>query len=199
MRALKVLPAAVLIALGVAPAAQAGGGTPISVVATGLDSPRHLAFGSHGDLFVAEAGRGGPTTPCFVGGEGPACWGTTGAVTKVDRRGRQSRIAEGLPSMSNTPDLDSAIGPHGILVLGKDTVVITNGGPTEPKDLTTGATISRDTLAASNRAANLFGRVLAIGRHGKPLPLADIWAFERDVNPDKVVGNPAVDSNPVGI
>ncbi len=77
--------------------------------------------------------------------------------------------------------------------------MITNGGPTEPKDQTTGATISRDTLAAQNRAANLFGKVLLIGPRGKPLPLADIWGFERAVNPDKAVGNPAIDSNPVGI
>jgi hypothetical protein len=200
MRVLKILPVAVLVALGVAPAAaRANDGPLATTVASGLDSPRHLAFGARGDLFVAEAGRGGPTATCFIGGEGPACWGTTGAVTKIDRRGRQSRIADGLPSMSNTPGLDSAIGPHGIVVLGSDTVVITNGGPTEPKDQTTGATISRDTLAAQDRAAGLFGKVLLIGRHGKPLPLADIWAFERAVNPDKAVGNPAVDSNPVGI
>src|SRR3954464_6971824 len=137
MRVLKVLPLAVLVALGVAtPAARAdgghggGGGPLVSVVANNLNSPRHLAFGARGDLFVAEAGTGGPATPCFAAGEGPACWGTTGAVTKVDRGGRQSRIAAGLPSMSNTPERDSGIGPHGILVLGSDAVIITNGGPT---------------------------------------------------------------------
>src|SRR5689334_7350401 len=96
MRSLKVLPIAVAAALAVAPAAQAGGGGPlVSLVASGLDSPRHLAFGARGDLFVAEAGRGGPTAPCFVGGEGPGCWGPTGSVTKVDRWGRQSRIISG--------------------------------------------------------------------------------------------------------
>jgi hypothetical protein len=206
MRVLKVLPLAAVVAIGVAPAARAdgghggGGGPLVSVVAKNLNSPRHLAFGARGDLFVAEAGTGGPTTACFAGGEGPACWGPTGSVTKVDRWGRQSRIATGLPSMSNTPNLDNAIGPHGILVLGHDTVVITNGGPTEPKDLTTGATIQRETLAATNKAANLFGKVLLIGPRGNPLPLADIYAFERAVNPDKAGGgNPAVDSNPVGI
>ena len=62
-----------------------------------------------------------------------------------------------------------------------------------------GATISRDTLAAQNPAANLFGKVLLIGPRGQPLPLADIWGFERAFNPDKAVGNPAIDSNPVGI
>ena len=203
MRALGFLPLTLLIALGVAPAAMAdggrGGGPQVSVVASGLNSPRHLAFGARGDLFVAEAGTGGSTTACFIGGEGPACWGPTGSVTKVDRWGRQSRIVEGLPSMSNTPNLDSAIGPHGITVLGKDTVVITNGGPTEPRTLDTQTRIERETLAAQDKAANLFGRVLLIGGHGRPLPLADIYEFERRVNPDAATGNPEVDTNPVAV
>ena len=195
MRALRVLPIVLLLALGVAPAAAAK--TSVDVVATGLDSPRHLAFGSRGDLFVAEAGRGG-SGPCFVGGEGPACMGATGAVTKIDRWGRQSRIVEGLASYANTPDNTNAIGPHGITVLGADRVFVTNGGPTEPKDAS-GAPISRVTLAAQNPVADLFGRLLLIKHHGKIRKIADIWAFERDVNPDAAVGNPAIDSNPVDV
>jgi hypothetical protein len=195
MRVLRVLPIVLLLALGVAPAAAAK--TSVDVVATGLDSPRHLAFGSRGDLFVAEAGRGG-SGPCFAGGEGPACMGATGAVTKIDRWGRQSRIVEGLASYANTPDNTNAIGPHGITVLGADRVFVTNGGPTEPKDAS-GAPISRETLAAQNPVADLFGRLLLIKHHGKIRKIADIWAFERDVNPDGAVGNPAIDSNPVDV
>jgi hypothetical protein len=177
-----------------------GGGAPtptVKLVAQGLDSPRHLAFGSHGDLFVAEAGRGG-TDLCFTGGEGPACMGASGAVTKVDRWGRQYRIATGLASMANTPNNDNAIGPHGITVLGDDGVIITNGGPTEPRDAT-GADIPRETLAEGRPYADLFGRVLALGKRGKLLKLADIWDFERDNNPDAQAGNPAIDSNPVDV
>jgi hypothetical protein len=197
MRALRILPIIVLLlALGVTHPAAAT--TSVDVVASGLDSPRHLAFGSRGDLFVAEAGRGG-SGPCFVGGEGPACMGATGAVTKIDRWGRQSRIVEGLASYANTPNNDNAIGPHGITVLGADHVFVTNGGPTEPKDPVSGAPISRETLAAQNPVADLFGRLLLIKRHGKIRKIADIWAFERDVNPDATVGNPAIDSNPVDV
>lgn len=196
MRVLRVLPIVLLLlVLGMAPAAAAT--TSVDVVATGLDSPRHLAFGSSGDLFVAESGRGG-SGPCFAGGEGPACMGATGAVTKVDRWGHQSRIVEGLASYANTPGDTNAIGPHGITVLGADRVVVTNGGPTEPKD-ESGAPISRDTLAGQNPVADLFGRLLRIKRHGQIREIADIWAFERDVNPDAGVGNPAVDSNPVDV
>jgi glucose/arabinose dehydrogenase len=125
MRVLRVLPIVLLLALGVAPAAAAttsmAATISVEVVASGLDSPRHLAFGSRGDLFVAESGRGG-SGPCFVGGEGPACMGATGAVTKIDRWGHQSRIAEGLASYANRPDDTNAIGPHGITVLGADRV-----------------------------------------------------------------------------
>jgi hypothetical protein len=201
MRLLRVLPIVLLLALGVAPAAAAttsvAATTSLEVVASGLDSPRHLAFGSRGDLFVAESGRGG-SGPCFVGGEGPACMGATGAVTKIDRSGRQSRIAQGLASYANTPGNTNAIGPHGITVLGANRVFVTNGGPTEPKDAS-GSPISRDTLAAQNPVADLFGRLLRVKHHGQIRKIADLWAFERDVNPDAVVGNPAVDSNPVDV
>jgi hypothetical protein len=205
MRALRFLPVLLLAALGGAPAAQADRGgdhdyvppVKVKVIATGLDSPRHLAFGDRGDLFVAEAGRGG-SGPCFTGGEGPACMGATGAVTKIDRRGRQYRIADGLASMANTPGNVNAIGPHGIMVLGDDRVFITNGGPTEPLDAA-GQRIERETLAAKVPAAALMGRVLYLGRHGRPLPVADIYDFERRVNPDAATGNPHIDSNAVGL
>jgi hypothetical protein len=179
-----------------------GGGSPspapaVKLIAKGLFSPRHLAFGSRGDLFIAEAGSGG-AGPCFNGGEGPACMGNSGAVTKVDRWGRQSRIVSGLASYANQGTNENAIGPHGITVLGDDGVIITNGGPTEPKDAA-GATILRETLAKQNPVADLFGRVLAIGRRGKLARLADIWGFERDNNPDALLGNPAIDSNPVDV
>src|SRR4029453_17118456 len=180
MRTLRVLPIVLLLAFGVAPAAAAT--TSVDVVASGLDSPRHLAFGAPGDLLVAEAGRGG-SGPCFFGGEGPACMGATGAVTKVDRWGRQSRVAHEPASYANTPGDMNAIGPHGITVLGADRVLVTNGGPTEPKDAS-GSPISRDPLAAQNPVADLFGRLLRVKHHGKIRKVADIWAFERDVNPD---------------
>jgi len=124
--------------------------------------------------------------------------GNSGAVTEVDRWGRQYRIVSGLASYANQGTNENAIGPHGITVLGDDGVIITNGGPTEPKDAT-GATILRETLAKQNPVADLFGRVLAIGRRGRIAKLADIWDFERDNNPDAALGNPAIDSNPVDV
>ena len=101
MRVRSLLPVLLVVASGVAaPASASGGGPTVSVVATGLDSPRHLAFGARGDLFVAEAGRGG-SGPCFWSAEGDSCMGASGAVTQIDRWGRQSRVATGLASFAN--------------------------------------------------------------------------------------------------
>jgi hypothetical protein len=210
MRLLRLLPLLLLALLAAAPAARASG-SGVDVVASGLDSPRHLAFGARGDLFVAEAGRGadvpasGPRAGdlCYAAGEGPACLGATGAVTEIPRWGHQHRIAAGLPSAANVPAdgtllNTNAIGPHGIAVLGADHVFITNGGPTEPLDAA-GQRIERETLAAKVPAAALMGRVLYLGRHGRPLPVADIYGFERRVNPDAATGNPHIDSNAVGL
>jgi hypothetical protein len=198
MRSLRFVLPALAVALGLVPSAAAAGGPAVEVIATGLNSPRHLEFGADGDLFVAEAGKGG-SGPCFIGGEGPACMGNSGSVTKIDKRGRQSRIATGLASYANTPNNDAAIGPHGIEVVGDDLVLVTNGGPTEPKDAD-GKMIPRGTLAAQNPAADLFGRILLVSsKLRQPVKVADTWAFERDVNPDSNGGNPAIDANPVDL
>lgn len=199
MRTLQFLFLALLLALYAAPAAHANGGGGrggVDVVASGLDSPRHLAFGDGGELYVAEAGRGG-SGPCFAAAEGPACMGASGAVTRIDRSGRQYRIASGLASFANTPGNDNAIGPHGIAVVD-GRVYVTNGGPTEPLD-PNGNTITRDTLAEQNPVADLFGQLLRIGRRGHVSRIADIWNFERVYNPDAAGGNARIDSNAVDV
>ena len=38
----------------------------VTTIATGLNGPRGLKFGPDGALYVAEAGTGGPNTPCVV-------------------------------------------------------------------------------------------------------------------------------------
>lgn len=200
MRVLRVAVPAALLALGVAAPAQAAKG-PVDVVATGLDSPRHLEFGDRGDLFVAEAGRGGTAEPCFDSPEGFACVGNTGRVTKIDRHGRKSTFASGLASYANRETGGGGIGPHGIAVIGKQTVIVTNGGPTAPTVPNTDPPdiVTREEMAAVNPVAKLFGRVLLLGPFGIKASLADTYAFERDVNPDKTVGNPLVDTNPVDV
>src|SRR5215207_6113814 len=74
----------------------------VTVVMSGLDNPRGLAFGPEGALYVAEAGRGGDG-PCIPGGGGTVrCYGATGAITRVSplEFGGQVRIMTGLPSLA---------------------------------------------------------------------------------------------------
>jgi hypothetical protein len=183
--------AAVVVLGGTAASAEAV--TVEEIGDGGLRSPRHLAFSQTGDLYVAEAGRGGDG-PCFIGGEGPACFGATGAVTRIASSGRQSRIVDGLASYANDPnqngttddDGDSGIGPHGITVRGSNSILLTSGGPTA---------VSREQLAGQDPVADLFGRLLRARRDGRFTSIADIYAFERDVNPDAQVANPAIDTN----
>jgi hypothetical protein len=172
----------------------------VAVVAEKLRNPRHLDVGARDDVYVAESGRGGGTASCFDSAEGPSCVGATGAVTRIADAGSSDpgapeRIVDGLASFAPATG-DNAIGPHGI-VAGRHGVLVTNGGPTEPQR--NGQTVLRDTLAAEDPVADLFGRLLRIGDGGHIERIADIWAFERDVNPDAAVANPAIDSNAVDV
>ena len=93
--------------------AGTGGATdpPGTVVMSGLDNPRGLAFGPEGGLYVAEAGRGGPG-PCEVIRGELQCVGDSGAVSRL-WGGTQERIATGLPSYA--PESGAgATGPHDI-------------------------------------------------------------------------------------
>ena len=84
-------------ALLVVGASDAVAQTPYTVVMTGLDNPRGLAFAPNGALWVTEAGRGG-SGPCAMNAAGEnRCYGNTGAVSQL-WKGKQSRVAEGMPS-----------------------------------------------------------------------------------------------------
>jgi hypothetical protein len=71
----------------------------VSVVMSGLDNPRGLAFGPKGALYVAESGRGGTGPSIVLQGEEQS-YGPTGALTRL-WRGEQERVATGLPSIAN--------------------------------------------------------------------------------------------------
>jgi hypothetical protein len=201
------LPVSAVVALALAAPAGAAAGDDVDVIATGLDNPRHLAVGPSGDIYVAEAGRGGeftPTSSCFVTPEmAEACTGATGAVTRVARKhhGRhkgyeQHRIITGLASFA-TETGGAAEGPHGIYLDGHR-LYVTNGGPTAPtRD---GELVLRDpTLVEEDPVSRWYGTLLKFSKHDRPRLLADIWRFEYENNPDAEVGNPGIDSNPVDV
>jgi hypothetical protein len=73
------------------------------VVATGLDGPRGLRFGTDGDLYVAEAGTGGTNSTAgqcaqVVAPVGPYTGGLTARISKFDKNWNRTTVASGLPS-----------------------------------------------------------------------------------------------------
>jgi hypothetical protein len=91
------------------PMVPAPGLSPVEIVARGLDNPRGLAFGDRGELYVAEAGRGGACPP-----GASLCSGRSGAITVIEF-GRQWRVVSGLPSQAPPSGADAA-GPSDVTI-----------------------------------------------------------------------------------
>jgi hypothetical protein len=156
--------------------------TTASVVMSGLDNPRGLAFGPEGALYVAEAGRGGPG-PCIFLRPAPMpfCYGPTGAVTRL-WRGEQERVATGLPSYAGPAG--DATGPHDISFLGRGGAYVTIGLGFEGQP--------RSALAG---VGDQFGWLVHMPASGGWRPVVDIAAYEFAANP----GGGPLDSNPYGL
>jgi len=156
--------------------------TPV-VVASGLDSPRHLTFADSGELYVAEAGRGG-TVSCAQHPMGLQCLGFTGAVTEVRDDGADPRVLSGLPSVLNTVS-GEAVGPSDIAITGSQKFVMSIG------------------LGGSDQFRAAFGpQGVLLGtlvegklKQGGVSLFADVVANEASANPDGT----DIDSNPVGL
>lgn len=173
---LTLISAALLVAAGSA-SAQAR----VTVVANGLDSPRGLAFGPIGDLYVAEAGHGG-AGPCGVGAEAAqVCYGPTGAITRIGLGGQQ-RIATGLPSTAGAGPQQVG-GPHDVAFRGARMFVAIGLGAAPA------------TRAAFGPAGASLGQVVELGLEGGWRNVADLAAYEAAVNPDGGV----LDSNPFSL
>ena len=173
--------------IGSTPALAGGnhsGGAP-KVLARGLDNPRQLSFTKSGDLLVAEAGEGG-TTNCMPGPEGgEVCFGTTGSVTKISSRGKQTRIIRGLPSLAGKDTGLQAIGPSDVSSnKGKVSVLIGLGA--DPA--------VRDTLPAAGQRMGTL--IQTTKNHRTFRTIADLAAWEAANDP---VNKPDPDSNPVGM
>jgi hypothetical protein len=176
-----ILALVVLLAVALSAAGGAAAATT-SIVMSGLDNPRGLAFGPEGALYVAEAGRGGPG-PCILlrPPQLPFCYGPTGAVSRL-WRGEQERIATGLPSHAGPTG--EATGPHDISFLGRGGSYVTIGLGFEGQP--------RSALAD---VGDQFGWLVHLSASGGWKPIADIAAYEFATNP----GSGLLDSNPYGL
>lgn len=110
------------------------------LVAGGLLSPRFMAFGADGSLYVTEAGTGGdeelyplpvdPGTPTAENGTPTAAnpigvRGQTGRVSMISADGTVTTVADGLPSYLT----EGPVGPAGIAVGADGQLLVAIGGP----------------------------------------------------------------------
>jgi hypothetical protein len=178
-----VLAATFLLVLAAGPAASGNGTTPsTTVVMTGLNNPRGLAFGPGGWLYVAEAGAGG-TGACLTVRGVSQCVGATGSDSRWKQGRGQQRIATGLPSYAPqvSPPPDGATGPHDIgFDEGKGWITLGVGG---------------DPAVIRAAFGPGFGRLVKMKKNGSWSFSTDVAAHEQTANPDRG----PIDSNPYGI
>jgi len=143
-----------------------------SVVATGLNNPRGLAFGPDGKLYVLEQGTGTPsgapgadTAPVipFIPGLVSERGGYTGSITSVDVNGdgSQARVYTGLPSFrefnpTTGQDRVISIGPNALTITPDGTVYIASGGGLAPETAAAAGPIANG-LQGVLKLTGLFG------------------------------------------
>jgi hypothetical protein len=105
----------------------------VSDYATGLSSPRGLAFGPDGHLYVAEAGSGGTTVatdtlecPKKFNIFSPYSGGHTGRVLRVRADGTRQTVVEGLPSTTDATQVN--FGPSDLAFIDETLYVLIEMG-----------------------------------------------------------------------
>ena len=183
-----------LVAGALAAAALAAGRAAPTVVATGFDSPRGLAFAPNGTLYVAEAGHGGDVC------DPEACLGLTSQISAVDvATGAHRPVVTGLIS-SNDLVHGGVTGVDGISVReGRILGIITEYPQGVPPDSTCAAG-PPDCLAVLAAARAQLGTLIRATPAGEWKTVAGVGAFDFEwtaahQGPDQV----EIDANPYGV
>ena len=162
---------------------KAASAASFSVIADGLYNAGGLSFSPDGNLYVTEAGIGGSggCVPPASGQGDSLCYGTSGAVTKIEN-GKTERILTGLSSLA-LPDGTGAAGPRDIKfdAQGKPYILIGYGANPAFRDRNLGNT-DLGKIIAPDFNTNTWKSV------------ADLANYELANNPD----GGDVGSNPLG-
>jgi hypothetical protein len=168
-----------------------------TVVAKGFDNPRGLAVGPNGQLFVAEAGKGGPK--CVPGGPGGGsiCPGLTGAISVIAKTGAHHRIVTGLASISDQGGI-AATGPDGLtLRAGGGLYTIITSCPQQVGQVPPGTFPAALVKALKTQV----GQVIKVGSQGKFTAIAPVgktdWNWSNDHK--NLVPGQFPDCNPYGV
>lgn len=154
-----------------------------TVVVSGLNNPRQLAWDDHGRLLVAEAGRGTldpKPGSCLQGPEGEVCVGVTGSISRVSdpahtKNAAPRRVVTGLISAA-TRDGGQATGPDGVTFQN-------------------GRILAQETWAPPDQMPRgvpkwQLGKLLKALGDGSKRAIADVAAVELTQNPDGTDVNP---------
>ena len=150
----------------------------VTSYATGLSSPRGLAFGPDGRLYVAEAGTGGtlvpsgtPECPTNINIYSPYTAGYSGRVLRVLADGTKQTVADRLPSMTDA--YGGNYGPTDLAFIGGTLyVLIEMGGCSHGLPADDAAILRINPDGSTTRIANLSAWLAANPPH-----------FVKDTNP----------------
>ena len=167
---LAMLAVAVVTTLPSAARMQAGpvAGSNVSVFAVGLDNPRGLRFGPDGDLYVAEGGVGGSSSTSAADcaqvppPTGPYSGGYSSRISRIDKNGNRTTVADGLPSSQTSPALGS-------LVSGVADIEFVGG---QLYAIEAGAGCSHGLIGTDNE-------LLRVNADGTTTPVANLSAFQK--------------------
>lgn len=175
----------VVIAVTLAPRYAPAATYSIIEVMTDLASPRGLALGPDGGIYVAEAGSGGNGPSVVLGNGNTAFLGASSSLSRL-LGGVQERVLTGLPSIATAAGLDAG-GLQDVAFdsLGQAYGLFSFGSQSSQRDANLGTA-----------GANL-GRVvrMTLSGMGALESLADIASHEGATNP----AGGATDSNPFGM
>jgi len=112
---------------GVGPGGLAGGG--LTLVASGLDHPKGLAFAPDGSLYVAESGHSNGTCPPPTPTRPVTSAGRSGALARIAADGTVSRVLTDWTSVCAVGDY---IGPSGVAFTGTTPYLLQGGCIAQP-------------------------------------------------------------------